>query len=588
METLVSNLTPKVRRERLHGRDYLVAPLTMIVPGVLNGSKGALYYPPSEINQSADAWNGMPMVVYHPEEPDGTPCSARDPSVAQKQEIGRVYRATANGKLKAEGWFDIEQTRKVNHQVYEDLIAGRPIELSTGLFTDNEERKGEYKGVPYDYIARNYRPDHLAILPGQTGACSIKDGCGVLVNRRQLINNKAIRVDPIQTAQWNRLTYLIDNANPYRDERGRFASADSAHTKDGKLTKQGKATIKARKEKEKADKKSIKEKATRIKTTAKTKEGNLWPFVGLDKSAPPEHHYTEMKDEHFDHEPKASNPPSEAPEPRSESSAPAPRHQPTPTPAEVHAQSVAGFSDHRTDADLDRELAPIHQKVKEMIAAKPGWGDRIKTSLRKFFTANRLTYVINAGTPVSEQEDEQRRWWFAHVKSGDGDNSEKTKAPAKTPKSETKKPKAESAKPAPKVDQSVSKADEEEAKKQGKALHKDPELRDVPVVFPNDKSLESEVAKALYSVQERGNGRNMQSLKQVKDQLPHLSMDQFHSEINRLREAGVLSTEANQGETKILGQAHKAASLKETDKEGRGDTKFIPWVGFRGGRPGED
>ena len=37
-----------VRRESLHGRSYLVAPTTLIVPGVLNGSMGPLYYPPED------------------------------------------------------------------------------------------------------------------------------------------------------------------------------------------------------------------------------------------------------------------------------------------------------------------------------------------------------------------------------------------------------------------------------------------------------------------------------------------------------------------------------------------------------------
>lgn len=33
-----------------------------------------------------------------------------------------------------------------------------------------------------DAVARNHRPDHLAILPDQVGACSLADGAGLIRN----------------------------------------------------------------------------------------------------------------------------------------------------------------------------------------------------------------------------------------------------------------------------------------------------------------------------------------------------------------------------------------------------------------------
>lgn len=184
MERLQVNLSGKVRRATLNGKEYFVAPVTMIVPGVLNGSKGALYYPLEEIARNVDAWNGMPLVVYHPEE-NGINVSARSPAIINRQGVGQIFNATIlGGKLKAEAWFDIDKTRQVNANILHDLEAGRPIEQSTGLFTENEAapKGATHNGRVYDFIARNYRPDHLAILPGQTGACSVQDGCGVNVN----------------------------------------------------------------------------------------------------------------------------------------------------------------------------------------------------------------------------------------------------------------------------------------------------------------------------------------------------------------------------------------------------------------------
>lgn len=176
----------KARRVTHNGRDFIVAPMTLLVSGVLNGSKGALYYPLQEIAATYDAWNGFPIVVNHPFEM-GRPVSARSPQIIEKYGIGHLYSAEVRGgKLIAEGWFDVEKTRKVDQRILNALERGQKIELSTGLFTDNHPAPAgaTYNGRRFEYIARNYRPDHLAILPDSTGACSIEDGCGVLVNKQ--------------------------------------------------------------------------------------------------------------------------------------------------------------------------------------------------------------------------------------------------------------------------------------------------------------------------------------------------------------------------------------------------------------------
>jgi hypothetical protein len=184
MEHVVFNFAGTVRYAQMDDREYIVAPMTLIVPGVLSGSKGPLYYPPEEIARNASAWNGIPILVGHPYI-NGMAVSADDPKILRRQGVGLVMHAQANGKLTAEGWFDVEATRRIDPRILSALSRGRRIELSTGLFTDNEvaPQGATYNGRPYDFIARNYRPDHLAILPDQIGACSIRDGCGVLVNQ---------------------------------------------------------------------------------------------------------------------------------------------------------------------------------------------------------------------------------------------------------------------------------------------------------------------------------------------------------------------------------------------------------------------
>lgn len=190
METVSLLLNSKPRSMVLHGREYLVAPLTMIVPGVLPGSQGPLYYSDREVAKSAPDWNGMPIVVEHPVR-NGMPVSGRDPEVFQEQGIGHVYRSRfKGGALRAEGYFDVQAVANYDKRLPADqqmlprLRAGKPIELSTGLSLKQqpvENGRCPKTKRPYTANTTDYKPDHLAVLPGATGACSLKDGCGVHV-----------------------------------------------------------------------------------------------------------------------------------------------------------------------------------------------------------------------------------------------------------------------------------------------------------------------------------------------------------------------------------------------------------------------
>lgn len=188
---LVAN--SQVTRVWENGREYLVAPATSLREQVLSGSRGPLYYPAEETVKSVSSWDGQPLVVYHPTH-NGEDISAHDERADIKAFIGEIRgsRHVGNGKLQHKLWFDIENTRNADRnlspsvQILPRLLNGRPVALSTGLYTDNEpaQNGSHYNGVPYVGIARNYRPDHIAILPDVRAACDISDGCGVLVNSK--------------------------------------------------------------------------------------------------------------------------------------------------------------------------------------------------------------------------------------------------------------------------------------------------------------------------------------------------------------------------------------------------------------------
>lgn len=200
-----------VRRETLYGRSYLVAPMSLLVPGVLNGSQGPLYYPPDEVYRDPSAWNHTPIVLRHPTF-NGAAVSAKDPRVLDKHSLGLVFNAVGNstlGKLTAEGWFDEELVKRTHAPLLDALTSGQSVELSTGLFLEQHpappnsvHNAKDGTPRPYLFVARSYKPDHLAILPDEVGACSIADGCGVLVN-------SAVKNETDKVGIWTRLGNLL-------------------------------------------------------------------------------------------------------------------------------------------------------------------------------------------------------------------------------------------------------------------------------------------------------------------------------------------------------------------------------------------
>jgi hypothetical protein len=218
MEKLISNIAGKVHTEMLQGREHLVAPLTLIVPGVLNGSQGALLYPPEEISNNVLAWNGMPLLLRHPQDQNNQALSGRSPEVLNRQGLGMVLHARIQDqKLVAEGWFDVENTQRLAPEILDFLHSGKPIELSTGLFTKNEPapQGATHNGTSYEFIARNYQPDHLAILVDEIGACSLNDGCGVLNKNPQDKKDQTMSLS--ETKKKELVDYIITNCE-YCDE----------------------------------------------------------------------------------------------------------------------------------------------------------------------------------------------------------------------------------------------------------------------------------------------------------------------------------------------------------------------------------
>jgi hypothetical protein len=172
------NVKPVVRKDKIGDTEYLVAPAAILLEGVHNGNHGPLYYPYEEVSQTPAAWNHKPVVVHHPSNGDETACT---PEFLTSNGVGILLNTKVSGrKLRTEAWFEVGALSRVDKRVEAAVLRQRVMEVSTGMYMNVEWTEGDWNGEHYVGIARNYKPDHLAVLPDQIGACSVADGAGLM------------------------------------------------------------------------------------------------------------------------------------------------------------------------------------------------------------------------------------------------------------------------------------------------------------------------------------------------------------------------------------------------------------------------
>jgi len=188
MEKLIGNLSSRVKNTTHQGRDFLVAPVSMLLPGVFAGSSGPILYEEADIKASVAAWNARPIHIGHPEDSAGYKVSGCTPESLDTGSIGMVLNArfnTKTKKLQGDCYFDVARLAAVKggDTVHAALLANQKLEVSTGLFVEALIGNGTHEGKEYVAKAANYKPDHLAIILEGEGACSMRDGAGLLVNK---------------------------------------------------------------------------------------------------------------------------------------------------------------------------------------------------------------------------------------------------------------------------------------------------------------------------------------------------------------------------------------------------------------------
>lgn len=179
-----ANSSAAVRREQYLGRPHIVVPVVMLRETVVNGA----FVPAEEL--SAAGWNGVPVTVHHPTE-RGHFITANSPRAIEQWAVGNIFNSKLDGdRLKGEAWIDEERAEEIAPGLVAQLQSGERMDVSTGYFPTTIPEKGVYDGRAYNEVHADLKPDHLALLPGDVGACSWADGCGVRVNKRGILTMK--------------------------------------------------------------------------------------------------------------------------------------------------------------------------------------------------------------------------------------------------------------------------------------------------------------------------------------------------------------------------------------------------------------
>lgn len=183
-----TNATASTKEITHGGRRYLVSPVVALREGVLNN----IYVPAAEFGKFAASWAGRAVPIGHPKD-DGGYISANSPDIWANDVPGHFWNVEMDGdKLRGEIWIDLAKAQAMGERaakLVSRLRANQPVEVSTGYFSEIEMTAGTFNGAAYTGIARNIRPDHLALLPDELGACSWADGCGTpRVNSKGEVN----------------------------------------------------------------------------------------------------------------------------------------------------------------------------------------------------------------------------------------------------------------------------------------------------------------------------------------------------------------------------------------------------------------
>lgn len=205
MSTIRVNMRAKVnnsqiRRERAaNGRQVLIVPSATLPDNVV---MNRVLYPADEIAKSYKSLEDSPAPLGHPQI-DGQLINANSPAAINGFWIG-AHNANVRregGRVLLDKVIDLEVAERTaeGQRVVDAVNSGQPIHTSTGLTLDLEPAPAGT--AEYDWVGRNMKFDHDAILLDEPGAATPDQGVGMLVNGQRVQVSHVNVADAVVTAE---------------------------------------------------------------------------------------------------------------------------------------------------------------------------------------------------------------------------------------------------------------------------------------------------------------------------------------------------------------------------------------------------
>jgi hypothetical protein len=122
--------------------------------------------------ESLDSFLGAPVTLKHPS------VGMVDPMNAEKLSVGTVL-----GEAERDGNYTKSKFQILRKDAQDSVLAGKTVELSAGYTCDLIKQSGEYKGEKYDFVQKNIRINHVALVEkGRAGvSAALKlDSCDAI------------------------------------------------------------------------------------------------------------------------------------------------------------------------------------------------------------------------------------------------------------------------------------------------------------------------------------------------------------------------------------------------------------------------
>lgn len=166
--------------------NHLTIPCTLIKEGVFTGVfQNTLYYTADALSSSIDKFDGLPVSIEHPPLDDSVHSGEITHPEFISKLVGFVKDPIFNKETKAVDatlFLNMAKLPTVSPMALGTILNEQPMDVSTGGTNLVEFTVGEFDGKEYMGIVHETKPDHLALLPNEEGACSWEKGCGIGVH----------------------------------------------------------------------------------------------------------------------------------------------------------------------------------------------------------------------------------------------------------------------------------------------------------------------------------------------------------------------------------------------------------------------